>query len=62
MTDQWNEPLHCPQCRQTGSASLTQPAGVEKPIVNRVSDGFKAVYTEHGPNFHCGACDIPAQP
>jgi hypothetical protein len=48
MADQWNEPLQCPQCRRSGLASLSQPVGAEMPIVDRVSDGFKAVHTEYG--------------
>jgi hypothetical protein len=62
MTDQWNEDLQCPQCRQTGSVSLTQSIDAEMPIVNRVSEGFKTVHTKYGPNFHCGVCDVPVQP
>jgi hypothetical protein len=62
MTDQWNEQLQCPQCRQTGLVSLSQSADAEMPIVDRVSDGFKAIQTDYGPNFHCGACDIPVDP
>jgi hypothetical protein len=27
--------------------------------VDSISDGFKAVQTEYGPNFHCGACNVP---
>jgi hypothetical protein len=62
MTDQWNEQLQCPQCRQTGMVSLTQSRDWAIPTVARVTDGFKAVQTEYGPTFHCGACDIPAMP
>jgi hypothetical protein len=32
------------------------------PTVVRITDSFKAVQTEFGPNFHCGACDIPVDP
>jgi hypothetical protein len=62
MADQWNEPLQCPQCHQTGLVSLSQSRGAEMPIVDRVSDGFKAIHTEYGPNFHCDACDVPVDP
>jgi hypothetical protein len=62
MTDQWNEVLRCPQCANTGLASLSQSKDAEKPTVHDVPDGFKAIYTEYGPNFHCGVCDVPAAP
>ena len=62
MADQWNEPLQCPQCRRSGLASLSQPVGAEMPIVDRVSDGFKAVHTEYGPDFHCAVCGVPLDP
>jgi hypothetical protein len=62
MTDQWNEVLHCSRCSATGVASLSQSNDAEMPTVHGVPDGFKAVQTEYGPNFHCGACDIPAAP
>jgi hypothetical protein len=62
MIDQWNEPLECPQCQQTGSTVLSQSREAEMPTVVRITDGFKAVQTEFGPNFHCGACDIPVDP
>jgi hypothetical protein len=62
MTDQWNEQLECPQCRQTGLVSLSQPEDAEMPVVDRVSDGFKTIQTECGPNFHCGACAVPVYP
>jgi hypothetical protein len=62
MTDQWNEELHCPQCRQIGLASLSRSKENEMPIVDRVPDGFKAVHTDYGPDFHCGVCNIPVVP
>jgi hypothetical protein len=62
MTDEWNEQLQCPQCRNAGMASLSQPEDTEMPTVEGVPDGFKAVQTEHGPNFHCGARNIPVVP
>jgi hypothetical protein len=62
MIDQWNEELHCPQCRQTGLASLSQPIDAEMPIVDRIPDGFKAVQTEYGPDFHCGPCNVRVVP
>jgi hypothetical protein len=62
MVDQWSEQLHCPQCRNTGTANLSHFKDADTPSVDRVSDGFKAVQTEYGPNFHCGACNIPALP
>jgi hypothetical protein len=59
MTDQWNEQLRCPRCRNDGMVSLSHPKGAETPTVDGISDGFKAVQTEYGPNFHCVVCDIP---
>jgi hypothetical protein len=59
MADQWNEQLRCPQCQQIGLASLSQLPDAEMPIVDCIPDGFKAIQTEYGPNFHCGACDVP---
>jgi hypothetical protein len=62
MTDQWNEQLRCPRCRNTGTANLSQDSDAEIPTVDGVPEGFKAVQTEYGPNFHCGTCDVPALP
>jgi hypothetical protein len=62
MTDQWNEQLQCPQCRNAGTASLSQSEDAEMPTVEGVPDGFKAVQTEYGLNFHCGTCNVPAEP
>ena len=62
MIEHWNERLQCPRCCNTGIASLSQPRGAEMPTVEGVPDGFKAVRTRYGPNFHCGACDIPVLP
>ncbi len=58
MTDRWNELLECPKCRNSGLASLSQPQSAEMPTVEAVPYGFKAIDTEFGPNFHCGACDV----
>jgi hypothetical protein len=57
MPDQWNEKLRCSACGKTGTASLSQK-GRALPIVNSVSESFKAVLTEFGPIFHCRACDV----
>jgi hypothetical protein len=62
MTDQWNEHLKCPQCRNVGLVSLSQLKDAFMPTVHSVADGFKVVQTQYGPNFHCGVCDIPAMP
>jgi hypothetical protein len=59
MTDKWDEHLRCMQCRNTGMASLSHPEGVDTPTVDFVTAGFKAVQTEYGPDFHCGACNVP---
>jgi hypothetical protein len=61
MTDQWNEQLRCPQCHQKGSASLSQSDN-DIPTVDRVADGFRAVQTEYGPRFECGACNVLVDP
>lgn len=62
MTDEWNETLRCPQCGKTGMASLLQGDGDEAPTVQSVSDGFKAVATEYGPDFQCGTCNVAVDP
>jgi hypothetical protein len=62
MTDQWNEQLRCPQCANIGVASLSQSSDAAVPTVDGVPDGFKAVQTEYGPDFHCGVCDVPVVP
>jgi hypothetical protein len=62
MTDQWDEELRCPQCRNIGMASLSQSGDAQMPTVEVVTAGFKAVQTEYGPDFHCGVCNVPAAP
>jgi hypothetical protein len=62
MIDQWDEKLRCPQCHNTGMTSLSQFKDANMPTVDRVSDGFKVVQTEYGPNFHCGTCNVRAIP
>jgi hypothetical protein len=62
MADQWDEHLRCPQCRNTGMASLSQLKDARMPTVHLVTAGFKAVQTEYGPDFHCGICNVPAAP
>jgi hypothetical protein len=32
------------------------------PTVESIPNGFKAVQTEYGPDFRCGACDIAVDP
>jgi hypothetical protein len=54
MTDQWNEVLRCPQCRNTGVANLSQLKDADTPTVDSVSDSFKAVQTEYGPTSIAG--------
>jgi hypothetical protein len=58
MSDKWDELLHCPQCRNTGKASL-HFKGADTPTVDTVTDGFKVVQTEYGPDFHCVDCNVP---
>jgi hypothetical protein len=62
MTDQWDETIRCPQCGNTGMASLSQFLDAMMPTVDRISDGFKAVLTDYGPDFHCRPCDIAVDP
>jgi hypothetical protein len=62
MDDQWSEELRCPQCRNTGIVSLSHFKGAYVPVVDSVSDGFRAVQTEYGPNFECGVCNVAAEP
>jgi hypothetical protein len=61
MTDEWTEKLQCPQCRSTGIASLSQH-NTDRPIVGRLSAGFKVVQTEYGPDLYCESCDVPVSP
>jgi hypothetical protein len=62
MADRWDERLRCPQCRNSGMASLSQFKDARMPTVELVTAGFKAVQTEFGPDFHCGTCNIAAAP
>jgi hypothetical protein len=61
-TDEWNEELRCPNCDTTGMVSLSHPKGDPVPTVQNVSDGFKVVQTEYGPDFRCAGCDIAVDP
>jgi hypothetical protein len=56
MIDRWNERLHCPRCRKTGSVSLFQDQDDSTPTADRISDGFRVVKTE------CGVCNVMADP
>ena len=62
MIDDWNERLRCPKCGKTGMASLSLSDDADIPTVHSVPDGFKVVATSYGPNFHCGACNVPVLP
>jgi len=62
MTNRWDERLRCPQCRKTGSVSLFQGQCDDMPTADRVSDGFRIVQTEYGPNFQCGICNVFVDP
>ena len=61
-TDQWNELLRCPQCRNTGLASLWQGKDGDTPTVDDIPEGFKIVMTEYGPCFICAACGVAVDP
>jgi hypothetical protein len=62
MTDEWNERLRCPECRKTGIASLFQEDDCDAPTVHSVSDGFKVVAAQYGPNFQCTTCNVVVVP
>jgi hypothetical protein len=55
--DNWVEDLRCPQCGQTGTAAFSQADGFFVVQVVSVSDGFRTIQTEYGPNFCCSSCD-----
>lgn len=61
IIEEWNEELRCPICRKTGNVSLSQGESDEMPTVQFVSDGFKSVQTEYGPNFHCATCNVAVE-
>jgi hypothetical protein len=62
MADEWNEQLRCPNCSKTGMASLSQSEGDQTSIVQSVSDGFKVVQTQYGPDFQCETCNVSVDP
>jgi hypothetical protein len=62
MIEEWDEKLRCPSCRKTGVASLSQGERDNMPTVQSLSDGFRAVQTEYGPDFRCGTCDVAVDP
>jgi hypothetical protein len=62
MKDEWNERLRCPICGRTGTASLGQNEDSETPTVQCVSDGFKIVTDQYGPDFHCETCNVAVYP
>jgi hypothetical protein len=62
MADDWNEKLRCPVCGKTGMASLSQSKSEDVATIHSVPDGFKVVQTQHGPDFHCGTCDVAVEP
>jgi hypothetical protein len=59
--DDWNEKLRCPKCSRTGIANLSQ-IDDDMPTVLSITDGFKPVQTEYGPDFRCRACNIAVDP
>jgi hypothetical protein len=62
MPDEWNERLQCPLCGKIGVASLSQNNRDDTLTVHSVSDGFKVVQTQYGPDFHWETCDVPMRP
>ncbi len=61
-TDGWTEQLRCPQCEKTGTVDLSQSHSDEIPTVLFLSDGFKAVATDYGPDFRCAMCNVAVVP
>jgi hypothetical protein len=45
-----------------GVVSLSQFEDADMPTDDRVTDGFKVVQTQYGPDFHCGVCDVSVIP
>jgi hypothetical protein len=62
MANQWTENLRCPLCRRTGVVSLSQDNGDNTPIVQSISEGFKVVMTQYGPDLYCETCNVAAEP
>jgi len=60
--DQWTEQLHCPACHKTGTVDLCQIDSDEIPTVQFISEAFKVVATEYGPDFECVSCNIAVVP
>ena len=60
MSESWKELLRCSVCGTTEVASLCQGMTDDHPTFASVPDAFKVVTDEHGPNFHCAICDVPA--
>jgi hypothetical protein len=56
--DSWTENLKCPRCNRRGVAALSEISQFNNRF-DIVPDGFKAVQTEYGPDFHCEACNVP---
>ena len=61
MKDVWNETLRCPTCGKIGRATLCQDNG-DTPNIQLTPDGFKAVNTEHGPDFRCADRNLAVKP
>jgi hypothetical protein len=61
MKDVWNETLRCATCGKIGRAILCQDNG-DTPNIQLTPDGFKAVNTEHGPDFRCADCNLAVKP
>jgi transcription elongation factor Elf1 len=58
MADEWNERLRCPNCGNTGMASLSQDGDSDMATVQKVPDGFKVVARRYSPDFHCTICNV----
>jgi hypothetical protein len=62
MPEEWYEHLRCPNCRKTGTASLSLGDDARTATVLSVPDGFKITQKEHGPDFRCETCNVAAEP
>jgi hypothetical protein len=57
-TDRWTEKLQCNFCASIGTVILSQGDRDPIPTVLSISDCFKVVQTDYGPDFHCATCKV----
>jgi hypothetical protein len=59
--EHWIENLVCHRCKKDGIAALSTEDKLSWDVqVENVPEGFKAVLSEYGVNFHCASCNRPA--